>query len=69
MEIITLEQLLDVIKNQILKDLVDLKYWNPDNDYWRLNLDPALEDHIKTKGVNFSNELEIKCLNNNILNP
>ena len=69
MEIITLEQLLDVIKNQILKDLVDLKYWNPDNDYWRLNLDTALEDHIETKGVNFSNELEIKCLNNNILNP
>lgn len=63
MEIITLEQLLDLIKNQILKDLVDLKYWNPDNNYWHLNLHTALEDHIKTKGVNFSNELEIKCLN------
>lgn len=69
MEIVTLEQLLDVIKNQILKDLIDLKYWNPDSDYWRLDLDNVLWDHIKTKGINFSNELKTKCLNNDIFNP
>lgn len=70
MEIITLEQLLDVIKNQILKDLVDLKYWrNPDGDYWHLDLHNALWDLVETKGINFSNKLETKCLNNDIFNP